>query len=89
LLEKRGVGKIVKVQEADGPELRARILSIGEASVVLQPDSKPAIEVPHDKITAVKGPGLSKDAKIGIWVGIAIFVAMGIGSSRVSIRLRS
>jgi hypothetical protein len=82
-LQKRGVGKTVKVKEADGTELRAKIVSIGVTSVVLQVGSTPTVEVSYDKLTAVNGPGLSKGAKIGIWVGVIVFVALGIASSRV------
>jgi hypothetical protein len=82
-LQTRGVGKMVKVKEADGTELRAKIVSIGETSVVLQVGSTPTVEVSYEKLTAVNGPGLSKGAKIGIWVGVIVFVAMGVASTRV------
>jgi hypothetical protein len=83
MLQKRGVGKTVKVKEADGTELRAKIVSIGETSVVMQDGSKPAVEVPYGTVTAVKGGGLSKGAKIGIWVAVGVFVALGVLGTRV------
>jgi hypothetical protein len=83
MLQKRGVGKTVKVKEADGTELRAKIVSIGETSVVMQDGSKPTVEVPYGKVTAVKGGGLSKGAKIGIWVAVGVFVALGVLGTRV------
>ena len=82
-LEARGVGKMVKVTGPDGKELRARIVSLGETSVVVQADSKPTVEIPYDKVTAVKGPGLSKGVKIAIGVGIGIWIALAILSTRV------
>jgi hypothetical protein len=83
MLQKRGVGKMVKITEADGTELRARIVSIGETSVVMQDGSKPTVEVPYGNVTAVKGGGLSKGAKIGIWVAVGVFVALGVLGTRV------
>jgi len=42
----RGVGKGVKVQEADGTVLRGKIVSMGEDSFGMQVGSKPVVEVP-------------------------------------------
>jgi hypothetical protein len=83
MLQKRGVGKTVKVKEADGTEVRAKIVSIGETSVVMQDGSKPTVEIPYGKVTAVKGGGLSKGAKIGIWVAVGVFIALGFLGTRV------
>jgi len=75
-LQARGVGKMVKVKEADGTVVRAKIVSIGEESVVMQNGSKPTVEVPYNKVTAVTGPGLSKGESIAIVVGIGVVVAV-------------
>ncbi len=78
MLEKRGVGKMVKIKQADGKELRAKIVSIGETSAVLQVSSKkPPVEVPYGTVAEVKGPGLSKGVKITIVVAI-VWIALGI-----------
>ena len=72
---------MVKVKTTDGTELRAKIVSIGETAVVLQAGSKSTVEIPYSRVTAVKGGGMSKGAKIAIWVG-AILVALSIPASR-------
>jgi hypothetical protein len=68
MLQAKGVGKMVKVKEADGTTVRAKIVSIGDDSVVLQNGSKPAVTIAYSQMAAVKGPGLSTGAKVGIWV---------------------
>lgn len=77
-LQARGVGKMVKVKEADGTVLRASIVSIGEESVVMRDGSKPTVEVPYNKVTVVTGPGLSKGAKITICVGAGVLIVFAI-----------
>jgi hypothetical protein len=78
MLQARGVGQMVKVKETDGTTLRARIVSLGGESVVVQDGSKPAVTVPYDHITAVKGPGLSTGAKVTIGVVVGVVVAAAI-----------
>ena len=75
MLQSRGVGKMVKIKQSDGKELRAKIISIGEESIVLQAGSQPTIELPYSKVSAVKGPGLPKAAKIAIWFLVVIWLA--------------
>jgi hypothetical protein len=75
MLQARGVGKMVKIKQSDGKEIRAKIISIGEESIVLQVGSQPTIELPYGKVTAVKGPGLPKAAKIAIWVVVVAWIA--------------
>lgn len=77
-LEAHGVGKMVKVKETDGKVLRAKIVTIGEQSVVLQQGSKPTAEVPYANVTAVTGPGLSTGQKVAIGVGIGVVVLVAI-----------
>jgi hypothetical protein len=74
MLAARGVGKMTKVKQTDGKVLRARIISIGESSVVLQDGSKPSVEVPYDHLSAVMEPGLSKGKKIAIGVVLVVII---------------
>jgi hypothetical protein len=78
LVQTRGAGKMVKVKEADGTTVRARIVSIGDDSVVLQDGSKPAVTISYSQMTAVKGPGLSTGAKVGIWVAVGVVATTAI-----------
>lgn len=71
----RGVGKSVKIHEADGTVLRGKILSLGDDSFGIQVGSKPPVEVPFANVRAVDGPGLSKGAKMGLTVGGVVVVA--------------
>lgn len=82
----RGVGKGVKVHEADGTVLRGKIVSVGEDSFGLQVGSKPRVEVAFANIRAVEGPGLSKGAKIGIGIGIGVVLVVAIVVGTVASR---
>jgi hypothetical protein len=75
-VEARGEGKGIRVQEVDGTSVRGTIQWIGEESFMVQDGSKPPVEVPFSKVTKVQGPGLSKGAKIGIWVGVGVVVVV-------------
>jgi len=78
----RGVGKGVKVHEADGTVLRGKIVSIGEDSFGMQVGSKPVVEVTFAMVREVQGPGLSKGAKIAIWTGVGVLVlVIAVGAS--------
>lgn len=78
----RGVGKGVKVHEADGTVLRGKIVSMGEDSFGIQVGSKPVVEVPFASVREVQGPGLSKGAKIAIWTGVGVLVLIiAVGAS--------
>jgi len=78
----RGVGKAVKVHEADGTVLRGKIVSIGEDSFGMQVGSKPVVEVTFAMVREVQGPGLSKGAKIAIWTGVGVLVlVIAVGAS--------
>jgi hypothetical protein len=55
--------------------VRAKIVSIGDDSVVLQQGSKLSVTIAYSQMTAVKGPGLPTGAKVGIWVAVGV-VAM-------------
>ena len=75
-VQARGVGKGVRVQEADGTVARGKIVSIGEESFGVQTGSKPAVEIAFAKVTEVQGAGLSKGEKIGIVVAVGVVVAV-------------
>jgi hypothetical protein len=45
MLQAREMTKMVKIKQSDGKEIRAKIISIGEESIVLQVGSQPAIEL--------------------------------------------
>jgi hypothetical protein len=78
----RGVGKGVKVHEADGTVLRGKIVSMGENSFGMQVGSKPVVDVSFANVREVQGPGLSKGAKIAIWTGAGVIVlATALGAS--------
>ena len=78
----RGVGKGVKVHEADGTVLRGKIVSIGEDSFGMQVGSKPVVEVTFAMVREVQGPGLSRGAKIAIWTGVGVLVlVIAVGAS--------
>jgi hypothetical protein len=75
MLQARGIGKMVKIKQSGGKEIRAKIISIGEESIVLQVGSQPAIELAYGAVTAVKGLGLPKSVKIAIWVVVVVWIA--------------
>ena len=78
----RGVGKGVKVHEADGTVLRGKIVSIAEDSFGMQVGSKPVVEVTFAMVREVQGPGLSRGAKIAIWTGVGVLVlVLAVGAS--------
>ncbi len=78
MVQARGVGKGIKVKEADGTTLRGKVASIGADSFGMQVGSKPAVEISYAQVTKVQGPGLSKVAKIGILVGVAVVATAAI-----------
>lgn len=74
----RGVGNGVKGHEADGTVLRGKIVWLKDDSFGLHVGSKPSVEVAFANVRAVDGPGLSKGAKIGIGVGVAVVATVAI-----------
>lgn len=76
---KRGPGHGVKLVRKDGVEIKGNIVAIGEETVDVMPKgSAGAVTVRFDEIAAVKGPGLSTGAKVGIGIGIGVVVSAGI-----------
>ena len=77
-IEARGVGKGVKVHEADGAVLSGKIVSLNDDSFGIQVGSKPSVEIAYADVRAVDKPGLSTGAKIGIGVGIGVAVSAAV-----------
>ncbi len=78
-VERRSVGHRVKLVRTDGTEIRGTIVAVHPDSVDLMPKGAAGqITVPYGAVAAVKGPGLSRGAKIGIGVGVGVLVAAGI-----------
>ena len=86
-IAKRGVGEKAKVRIKlqNKTELKGYISQAGEDSLTLT-DSKTGQKttVAYLDIQDVKGDGLSKGAKIAIWVGIGVVAAVVIGVLLVS-----
>ena len=68
--------------------LRGKIVSIGSETFKLQAGAT-TVDVPFKRVTQVRGPGLSKGAKIGIEVGVGaavvVVVVLAVAVSRVSV----
>ncbi len=81
----RGVGKGIKVHEADGATLREKIVALNEDSFRMQVGSKAPLEIAYSNIRAVDGPGFSNGSKIGIVVGLAtvtvVAIVIGVAAS--------
>ncbi len=78
----RGVGKGVKVHEADGTVPRGKIVSMGEDRFGMQVGSKPVVEVPFRECARGAGAGAvegSKDCNLA-GVGVVVLV-IAIGAS--------
>jgi hypothetical protein len=86
-IAKRGVGEKAKVRIKlqNKTELKGYISQVGEDSFALT-DSKTGQKttVAYLDIQDVKGAGLSKGAKIAIWVGIGVVATAAIGVLLVS-----
>lgn len=78
MVQARGVGKGIKVKEADGTTIRGKIVSIGEDSFGVQVGSKAATEISYAQVTMVQRPGLSTWAKVGILLGVAVAATAAI-----------
>ena len=70
----RGIGKSVKVHEADGTVLRGKIMWLKDDSFGVKVGSQRLVEVAFTNVRSVDGPGLSKGAKVGIGVSAGLLV---------------
>ena len=78
-VERRSVGHRVKLVRTDGSEIRGTIVAVHPQSVdLLLKGVVTPVAVNYDTLAAVRGPGLSRGAKIGIGVGVGVLVAAGI-----------
>ena len=78
-VERRNVGHRVKLRRTDGSEIRGTIVAVHPDSVdVLLKGTGTPVSVGYETLTAVRGPGLPRGAKIGIGVGVGVVVAAGI-----------
>lgn len=80
-VQKRGTGEKsrVRVTRTSGQEVKGYISNIGESSfTVTNKKTGQASTIPYADTRNVRGPGLSKGAKIGIGVGIGIGVTAGV-----------
>lgn len=73
-----GVGKGIKVHEADGTVLRGKIVSVKDDSFGVQVGSAPLVEIAYEDVRAVEKRGLSTGAKIGIGFGIGVVVSAAV-----------
>lgn len=74
----RGVGKGVKVHEADGAVLRGKIVSLQDDTFSIQVGSKPPVEIAYANVRAVEKAGLSSGAKIGIGIGVGVVAGTAV-----------
>lgn len=80
-VEKRGVGKGLKITELDGTRLTGRIHNIGPDSFTLDVKGTPQpSEIAYAKISEAHNTGLSTGAKVAIIVtaGVAITVVVAV-----------
>lgn len=74
-VQKRGVGERVRVTLVNGSEVKGFISEVDEASfVVTDKKSGRTTAVSYAEVQKVRGPGLSKGAKIGITVAVVVGV---------------
>jgi hypothetical protein len=89
-VEARGVGGGVKVVEVDKTRITGIIASIGEQSFVLkQTNGQPPADIAFAQVRDVRNnSGMSRGAKIGLWVGITA-AAAGITAVILVAKFRS
>lgn len=83
-IEARGIGSTVKVQQTGGKAVRGTVVSIDEQGFMFQEKGKTPEAIPFAKVASVRGPGMSRGAKIGLGLGIgaaAFVVLLVIGAA--------
>jgi len=75
-VQKRGTGEKsrVRVTFRNGTELKGHISKIDDSFFEVTDQSGKVTSIPYADAQKVRGPGLSKGAKIGIVVGVAVAV---------------
>jgi hypothetical protein len=82
VLQSHHVGQMVVVRRLDGSKVRAKIVSVGDAAVVLRSGKGGNVEIAYQDIAKVDNGGLSRGAK-GWIIGGVILVVLGILGTRV------
>jgi hypothetical protein len=81
-LVKRGIGKSVKVTQLDGTVVKGTLVSIDADSFAVTPKgATQPVHIANGQVAKFENGGISTATKWAI--GIAIFAALAIGSSRV------
>ena len=78
-VQKHGIGEKarVKVRLRNNAEVRGYVSKIGDASFdVTDKNTGQATTIPYADVEKVQGAGLSKGAKIGIIVGVAVAIVV-------------
>jgi hypothetical protein len=73
-VQKRGIGEKsqVKANLANGTEVKGYVSKIEETSFDVTEKTGHTVTIAYADVQNIRGPGLSKGAKIGIGVGIAV-----------------
>ena len=82
VLQSHVVGQTVVVRRLDGSKVRAKIVRVGDAAVVLRSGKGGNVEIAYKDIAKVDNGGLSRGAK-GWIIGGAILLLLGIVGTRV------
>lgn len=87
LITRRGVGKRIKIHEADGAVIRGKITALGENSFGLQVGHDAPADIPFARVRQVDGPGLSTGAKVGLGIGITLAGAAAVTAAVIGVSL--
>lgn len=73
-VQKRGIGEKsqVKANLANGTEVKGYVSKIEETSFDVTEKTGHTVTIAYADVQNIRGPGLSKGAKIGIGVGVAV-----------------
>jgi hypothetical protein len=73
-VQKRGIGEKsrVKAKLANGTEVKGYVSKIEETSFDVTEKTGHTVTIAYADVQKIRGPGLSKGAKIGIGVGVAV-----------------
>ena len=73
-VQKRGIGKKSRVRAtlANGIEVKGYVSKIEETSFDVTEKTGQTVTIAYTDVQNIRGPGLSKGAKIGIGVGVAV-----------------
>jgi hypothetical protein len=88
-VQQRGTGEKsrVNVKLVDKTVVQGYISGIDAASFQVTDDKGKATSIPYDKVEKIGGRGLSKGAKIGIWIGVgaaAAAIVLGVLAAKLN-----